>query len=244
MRKNKITILSTKKLSLSSIELAKEKGINIIEQEFISVKAFATKETNEQIKATVLSNKISNVVFTSANAVDAIKTYLDIGKTEHVFNWNIFCISGKTKEALTPYIDPNRIIATAENALALAKKVIGKNIKEIIFFCGNKRRDELPDTLKNAGIIVHEIMVYETKAAPRILEHDFDGILFFSPSAVKSFFSSNHLKKRTVCFAIGPTTATSIKELTNNKIITSEGPTQEMMLATINLYFETIKVYE
>lgn len=244
MRKNKINILSTKKLSLSIIEQAKETGIYIIEHAFISVKPIATKENHKQIKTAVLTNKISDVVFTSANAVNVIKTYLHEGETWQVPNWNIFCISGKTKDALTPYIDPNSIMATAENSLTLARKIIGENRKEIIFFCGNERRDELPDTLKNAGITVHEIVVYETMSTPHKLENDLDGVLFFSPSAVKSFFSANELKKNVACFAIGPTTTASIKEHTDNKIVTSKGPTQEMMLAAINLYFENIKVYE
>ncbi len=237
MRKNKINILSTKKLSLSIIEQAKAKGIYIIEQELISVKPIDTKEKYEQIKAAVLANKSCDVVFTSANAVDAIKTYLRQSETFNVSNWDIFCLSGKTQDALTPYIDANRIIATAENSSDLAKRIMGENTKEVIFFCGNKRRDELPVTLKNAGITVREIVVYETMPTPHNLENDLDGILFFSPSAVKSFFSANQLKKNIVCFAIGPTTAASIKEHTDNKIVTSEGPTQEMMLAAINLYF-------
>lgn len=244
MRKNKINILSTKKQSLSIIEQAKEKGIDIIEYEFISVKPIATKETHEQIKTAVFTNKISDVVFTSANAVNVIETYFQQGETWQIPNWNIFCISGKTKDALTPYIDPNRILGTAENSLALARKIIGENRKEIIFFCGSKRRDELPDTLKNAGITVHEIEVYETISTPHKLENDLDGVLFFSPSAVKSFFSVNQLKKNVACFAIGPTTAASIKEHTDNTIVTSKGTTQEMMLAAINSYFENIKVYE
>jgi uroporphyrinogen-III synthase len=216
MGKNKINILSTKKLSRSTIEQAKEQGIDVIEHEFISVKPITTKETHAQIKAVVLTNKISDVVFTSANAVAAIKTYLDKSEIQHVPDWNIFCISGKTKQALAQHIDPNKIIATAENALTLAKKIIEKNRKEIIFFCGNRRKDDLPLTLKNAGISVREIVVYETIPTPHKLENDLEGILFFSPSAVISFFSANLLKKNINCFSIGSTTATLIKDFTDN----------------------------
>ncbi|HEY5371146.1 MAG TPA: uroporphyrinogen-III synthase [Hanamia sp.] len=244
MKKNNIKILSTKRLSLSIIEQAKEQGVDIIEQEFISVKPIVTKEKHEEIMAAVLAHENSDVAFTSANAVDAITNYLRPDETNHFPNWDIFCLSGKTKDALIPYVYPNRIIATAESASALAKKIIGENKKEIIFFCGNNRRDELPVALKNAGINVREIVVYETTPTPHSAKKDVDGILFFSTSAVKSFFSANQLDKNTVCFAIGKTTASSINGFSKNKIITSEGPTQEMMLAAINLYFKNINVYE
>lgn len=244
MRKNKINILSTKKLSPGIVEQAKEKCIDVIEVEFISVKSILTKEKNEEVMPVILSKAISNISFTSANAVEAIKSYLHQGDTWFVPNWNIFCLSGKTKEALTPYVHPNKIIATAENASALAQKIIENEVREIVFFCGNQRRDELPDTLRKAGITVEEIAVYETMETPHVAQNDVDGILFFSPSAVKSFFSANQVNKDVICFSIGTTTAASIKEYTDNKIITSESPTQETMLETINSYFKNIKVHQ
>jgi uroporphyrinogen-III synthase len=61
---------------------------------------------------------------------------------------------------------------------------------------------------------------------------------------VQSFFSVNHLKKSTVCFAIGKTTAESIADFTGNKIITSESPSQEMMIASVQNYFQNINCYE
>jgi uroporphyrinogen-III synthase len=153
-------------------------------------------------------------------------------------------LSGKTKNSLNPNIKESQIIATAENASALAQKIIEHNAKEIVFFCGNKRRDELPGILKRAGIKLEEIVVYETVETPVVSTKDFDGILFFSPSAITSFFSVNRLNKNSICFAIGKTTADALKEYTNNKIIISEYPGEEMMLATVNFYFKNINCYE
>lgn len=238
----KYKILSTKKLLPVIIEEAKKKNIDITEKEFISVKPILTKENYEQIMFLVLDKKKNCVVFTSANSVEVIKNYLHEGDIWYLPNWDIFCLSGKTKDSLAPNFSTKKIIATAENAFALAQKIIEHGIKEIVFFCGNKRRDELPNIIKNAGVNVHEIVVYETIETPSISTKDFDGILFFSPSAVKSFFSVNQLNKKIICFAIGDTTASAIKEYTENNIIISKSPTQEIMLEMVNSYFKKLIV--
>src|SRR5258706_9822828 len=46
-------------------------------------------------------------------------------------------------------------------------------------------------------------------------EKVYDGILFFSPSGVESFFNTNEVNEQTILFAIGNTTATEIKKYTN-----------------------------
>jgi uroporphyrinogen-III synthase len=125
----------------------------------------------------------------------------------------------------------------------LASKIIHDGVTEIIFFCSNKRRDELPDILSEAGVRVYEIVVYETIETPFITEA-VDGILFFSPSAVQSFFSMNQPGAGTVCFAIGETTAAAISERTSHQVITSEDPSQESMMARVESYFRNIKCHE
>jgi uroporphyrinogen-III synthase len=244
MQQNKIQILSTKSLLPSMIESAKKKNIHITAKEFIAIKPVQSKEIFDEVMPVVLNESVSSIVFTSANAVETIKKYLHQGATFYLPDWDVFCLSGKTKAALSPNITEKRIVASAENASALAQKIIEHNVKEIVFFCGNKRRDELPRILEKAGVKVKEIIVYETVETPVISAKEFDGILFFSPSAVSSFFSINHLDKEAVCFAIGKTTATSIEKYTDNRIIITESPTQEMTLETIDFYFKNINCHE
>jgi uroporphyrinogen-III synthase len=184
-------------------------------------------------------NKNIDIVFTSANAVEMVKNYLEKNSSR-----NFFCISGKTRSALLPCIREEQIQATAEYGKDLAEKIIEQQAKEIIFFCGNRRRDELPTILKKAGINVHEVVVYETVETPVVTANDIDAVLFFSPSAVRSFFSVNQLKKNTVCFAIGQTTSNSIADFADNRIIASESPDQKTLLASVLLYFENSNCYE
>lgn len=236
----KYKVLSTKKLLPSLIEQAKQNDIEIIEQEFISVRPITTKEKAKEV-LDLYHNGNEYVVFTSANAVTPFKYYFHLAYSA---DWKVFCLSGKTKEVVENIGSVGEVFSTAENGSALALKILEHGVKEIIFFCGDNRRDELPDYLRANGITVHEVVVYETIETPSITTDDLQGIIFFSPSAVTSFFSTNQINKQTVCFSIGKTTAKTITDFTDNKIIISEYPSQEMTLASVNLYFQNINCYE
>ncbi|HEX9150948.1 MAG TPA: uroporphyrinogen-III synthase, partial [Flavobacterium sp.] len=84
---------------------------------------------------------------------------------------------------------------------------------------------------------VNEIVVYQTIAVPFKVEKKYHGILFFSPSAVESFFSNNKVTGQTVLFAIGKTTAMALKKYCNNKIITSDEPGKENLVRKMMEYF-------
>ncbi|MEI6949181.1 uroporphyrinogen-III synthase [Paraflavisolibacter sp. H34] len=234
-------VLSTKKLSPLLVARAREKGIHIIEQEFISVRPLPL----EAHKAEILSRlrPYTAIVFTSAHACEALTSFLNKAAVPGPLNGNVYCLSGKTRESL-----PSQLTAfvtdIADNAASLAQKIVARGEKEVLFFCGNQRRDELPHILKSAGIAVHEVVAYETTEVPSVALPDPDGVLFFSPSAVRSFFSANRLPAAAVCFAIGPTTAAAIGELTPNKVLTSEAPSQEMMLACVEFYFQNLNSLE
>lgn len=239
-------ILSTKKLNPSLIEEAKQKSIEVWEEEFIEIKPISTKEKHTAIfQWTSYPDPIA-VVFTSRHAVTNTFNHLHSEDTYYVpQQWNIFCLEGATKQAVDEQGFGKQVIDTAANAALLAQKIIANgNFNKVVFFCGNKRRDELPALLKENNIDLHEIVVYETVETPVITTHDADAILFFSPSAVKSFFTVNRINKKTTCFAIGDSTAKTIANYTGNRVITSEQPTAEMMMAAVWFYFQNINCYE
>jgi uroporphyrinogen-III synthase len=59
-----------------------------------------------------------------------------------------------------------------------------------IFSAANKRRNELPLVLTQYNIAVHELEVYTTTILEHITFKTYNGILFFSPSAVEGFFKA------------------------------------------------------
>lgn len=233
----KYKILSTKKLEASLVELANKKDIEVIEKEFIYIKPFTEDDTKAQVLE--LSKMPSlDVVITSANVLPVLENLIQ--KDLSSLPWRIFCLSAKTKTAvLQAGFSEDQIVAEANDAVSLAEEIILSGVKEVSFFCSNKRRDELPTLLFNSGVRVDEVILYETIATPAKMEEVFDAVLFFSPSGVDSFFSVNQLKEETVCFAIGKTTADQIAVHTANRIITSKSPRQESIISAMLFYFQS-----
>jgi len=168
------------------------------------------------------------------NAVEAIANELN----EQHPGWRIYSIGNTTKQLIKRYFGEEAIAGTADSAAELAEIIVEEDdSNELFFFCGDQRRDELPDILRNNNIQVNEIVVYQTIPVKHKIENSYHGILFFSPSAVESFFRNNKVVDQTILFAIGNTTATKIKKYTNNKIIVGDEPGKE------NLVMEMIKYY-
>lgn len=228
-------VFSTKILASGLQMAAKANGIYLEQQAFITTTPCVTKTIKEQMQH--WSNGPQNAVFTSANGVAAVAPFFKAANSVAGSAWKVFCISGRTREALLQLFSPQQIVATAEYGSHLARHIIAAGVKEVIFFCGNIRREELPNMLTAAGIKVNELVVYQTKETPMAILPNWDAVLFFSPSAVQSFFQLNKLKESTVCFAIGTTTAASLAQHTPNKIVISRATTQEVLLQCVIDYF-------
>ena len=109
----------------------------------------------------------------------------------------------------------------------------------MVFFCGDHRRNELPKILREHGIRVKEIIVYKTAFSSHRVSNQYDGIIFFSPSAVHSFFAVNDAGGASILFAIGKTTADTIKTYSPNKVIMGESPGKELLIGQAITYFQT-----
>lgn len=232
MHQNKRFILSTRPLEDSLINTAREHGIEIDVLSFIETEMIQTTTIRQEIKKVL--QQPATVIFTSMNAVEAIARQL---QGEQV-NWNIYCVGTATAILAKKYFGEKTITATATHAAELAKLIARKNhISSVTFFCGDRRRDELPDILRNNGIGVNEIIVYRTTGLPQTIKRNYHGILYFSPSAAESFFSVNKLPGDTLLFAIGNTTANEITKHSTNKIIISDKPGKENLVRKMIEFF-------
>lgn len=110
------------------------------------------------------------------------------------------------------------------------------------FFCGNNRRETLFELLRTNGHTVNEIICYaSTPQKKKVPTSEFDAVVFFSPLAVKTYFSISQSKQDVHFFSIGETTTSEIIKHTNHKIITSEIPTKEKLIKKINEYYDSEK---
>jgi uroporphyrinogen-III synthase len=232
MQENRIQILSTRPIDPSQIQNAKDLGIDIDCIPFIETSPILDKDLNKKVKELLLSE--ATVVFTSMNAVDAVASSISKSKPD----WKIYCIGITTNKLVKHHFGEQAITGTATNAAELAGLIVEeRKTNKLYFFCGDQRREELPQILRNNGIRVTEIEVYHTKEIHHAIDKTYHGILFFSPSAATSFFNSNKLPSSTVIFAIGTTTANEIAAKTNNKIVISELPGKDKLVKKMIHYF-------
>lgn len=236
MKKTKLKILSTKKLNQEAIDKASVNDIEIDELPFIITEPIKDDALKNVLRGFLQQN--ITAVFTSKNAALAFDQIVN-----RELPWKIFCIGQATKKTATKIFGADKIIGVADSAIDLSNVIIQDDeIKKVHFFCGNLRGDELPNNLKGAGREVEEIIVYETIETPQKMSRkQYDGILFFSPSAVKSFFSLNKLNEELQVFAVGKTTADSILQHEKREIIIAEIPGQENLIDNVIAHFGTTK---
>jgi len=229
-----IYLLSTAALPPELVEEAAQKGMMLEAEAYISIEPVADEALGVRIRE--LGRQRRTAIFTSTNAVEAIG---DTGGGD----WMIFCTSGATRQLVAERFGADAIAGTADSAAELAAQIIraaaGERGAAVYFFCGDQRRDELPDLLKEAGLTVHEVVVYRTLLTPRKTERVYAGIAFFSPSAVESYFSLNTVADGVTLFAIGRTTAAAIQARCSRPVVISDRPGKEVLVRTMTDYFQT-----
>jgi uroporphyrinogen-III synthase len=234
MPQTEIKILCTRALDQQYVMRAEEHRIHITAMPFIEITPETAKSFVDQISQ--LSLRKINVVFTSVNAVENVAKYI-----RDTPAWKIFSIGGITKDAVAKHFGASAIVATAKNASLLARKIIELgNVREVFFFCGNQRLDDLPQTLRVNNIRVQELIAYYAVQMPHEVEDDYSGVMFFSPTAVHSFFSMNTIPIDVVLFSIGKTTTATIHTYCVNKVITSEWPGQENLVEKVLEFYDPV----
>ncbi len=214
-------ILSTKKLSKALKKKFSDAKIELVEKNFIQTKSisFETPQLNDYL------------VFTSKQAVKSILK----SDVKNVHSISCLCVGSKTRNFLEK--KGFTVIESADYAEDLIQIINSKyKSNSFTFFCGNIRKNTIPNYFQQNKIAYNETIVYETKLKPRQIKEPFDGVLFFSPSGVNSFLEKNSLENR-ICFCIGTTTAKALENRTKNIVIASQ-PTVE------NVITEVIKFYK
>lgn len=207
------SVLSTKKLSLSQRELLLNASVSLVEYNAIKI----------QFEVFEIPSKIKNAIFTSQNGVHS---FFENNRSSEIKN--CFCVGEKTKLLLEK--NGLKVIKMTEYAADLASYLVENHKDDTFhFFCGNIRSEEIPSKLKENNVSFQEIVAYKTTLNPIKINRQFNAVLFFSPSGVRSFFLENKLTNGTaVC--IGTTTASEAREYTENVVI-SNTTTVESVIA-------------
>jgi uroporphyrinogen-III synthase len=233
MKKNKIKLLCTAQVGEPLVTEAGQLGIAITVLPLIKTVAVQSKKLAKIIHD--LSGHSLVAVFSSIHAVESVRSCL----ADAQVSWKIFCTGSATRRSVEALFGEAAVAGTGNSAEELSGRIVSDaSIRKVYFFCGDQRREELPAGLAARGIEVEEIMVYNTVPVAAEVLPQYDGIIFFSPSAVNSFFSASRSKEKTIFFSIGKTTANAIRAYTELPVIIAPSPDKEGLLRLAMEYFQ------
>src|SRR5690606_25845463 len=201
---NEICILSTKKLKGNQKMFLLNAGFSVVEADFVKISLLTFQ----------LKNTPTLLLFTSQNGVQSVLNHPKINDLKTI---PAICVGSKTAGLLEE--NGFRVLVWKDYAQELAPIIQEKFAQEhIAFFAGNLRRNVLPETMNQANIRFDEYLVYQNDGASVKIEAQTNGILFYSPSGIKSYLKKNTITNQT-CFCIGTTTADALKDITENVVI-------------------------
>ena len=121
------------------------------------------------------------------------------------------------------------------SAAGLASVIASKNL--LLFLCGNRRRDTLPDAMTEAGTPFEELVVYETHTRTDVTlpeRREGDWLAFFSPSGLNAIEAAPNVDPfRYRRAAIGSTTAGALEEKGWHADAVATSPTPAALVAAI-----------
>uniref|UniRef100_A0A8D0DDG8 Uroporphyrinogen-III synthase n=1 Tax=Sander lucioperca TaxID=283035 RepID=A0A8D0DDG8_SANLU len=202
--------------------------------------------------------KHGGLIFTSPRAVEAVKMCLEAEERREEWNssvkdkWNTksIYVVGKATAALVQNLGLNPLGEDTGTADVLSRLIIereDKNIPPLFFPCGSIKREVLPTALRENGVPLETLTVYQTAEHPDLeknLKNYYTeqgvpaSIAFFSPSGVKFCLEvvqrlSGEQLTQIKFAAIGPTTQDQMTEEGLCVSCTAEKPTAEHLAAAI-----------
>ena len=198
-----------------------DKDIHVDYVPFIEVEIYSEDEITRQLP----TEGDYDFIVTSKNSAQAVQNIPLDGE--------FFVVGKNTAKEL---LGQNREIAFISNySEDLVERILESEKKQTyVFLRGNLSMKTIPDVLKKYDIEVIEIECYNTTLTPKKLNVSYDGIVFMSPSAVKSFFSMNEIPHNTLIFTMGKTTAQEIRKYGNFPVYHPEETTIEALVDLIN----------
>ncbi|KFO87403.1 Uroporphyrinogen-III synthase, partial [Buceros rhinoceros silvestris] len=236
----------------------KELGLRGFEATLIPVLSFEFVSLESLFEKLSHPERYGGLVFTSPRALEAIKICLkENSKNEGWSNslkqrWNTkpVYVVGKATASLVEEIGLTPQGEKSGNAEKLAEYICSRekpNSSALLFPCGALKREVLPTALREKGVALESLTVYQTTPHADLQEalssyFSQQGIpasvVFFSPSGVK--FCLQHIQKLSgdvinqIKFAaIGPTTADALEAAGVPVSCTAETPTPQDLAAGI-----------
>ncbi|MEL7339958.1 MAG: uroporphyrinogen-III synthase [Bacteroidota bacterium] len=177
-------------------------------------------------------------IFTSKKAIHSLHQQLTSAQWQSISNRNIACVAPVSNA----YLETLGLKAdiTANSGKELAEEIKARFSPQVVrYFCSLAPSPYLADTLQEAGFNVRRSRLYKTILSPQDIDWQLArGIIFYSPSAVKSFFQANEWPADKLAFAIGPVTARALYDHNIPCAGYPEAAQKEALLATLSPHLQ------
>lgn len=177
-------------------------------------------------------------VFTSRNGVYGFSRSVR-SEGYDVTPEQVYAVGDSTTETVIEETGYTPRVPDRQDAVGLAHLILddlesGEGVI-VIHWCGNRRRPELEDLLREAKVLYVPVEVYLTELNRMSFpDREVEAILFYSPSAVEAFRNSNGFsRKLPELFAIGQTTAEQLSMESGGNVHVSVRPSTESLLQLV-----------
>lgn len=178
-------------------------------KKFIKVEGIKAQEFRLS-KVNILDH--TAIIFTSRKAVDHFFRISEEMRIDIPDTMKYFCISESTAYYLQKYVQyrKRKIFHGKQNFNDLMELIKKHKKEKFLLPCSENHKNEIPEILEKAKIKYNRAIIYRTQSADLsdVDIKDFDMLVFFSPSGVKSLFENfkDYKQEERVIAAFGPST--------------------------------------
>jgi uroporphyrinogen-III synthase len=223
-------------------ELADKNNLQVDFRPFIHVEGIPAKEFRQE-RIDILEH--SAVIFTSKTAVDHYFRICEELRITVPDTMKYFCISESTAYYLQKYIVyRKRKIFYGNGRFSDLMDLINKHREEYFLVpLSDLHKEEIPHTLKEQKIKFTKAIIYRTVCSDLedLPVHDYDMLVFFSPSGIKSLkqnfpdFEQNSIK----IASFGTTTASAVEEAGFRLDVKAPMPEAPSMTMALDQYIKS-----
>jgi uroporphyrinogen-III synthase len=208
-------------------EIARKFNVNITFRKFFKIEGIPAKDFRKD-RVNLLD--YTAVIFTSRNAVDHYFRMCKEMRVEVPETMKYFSISESTAYYLQKYVQfrKRKIFHSKESSANLIELIKKHKGEKFLLPCSDIHKQEIPKMLQDNKIQYKEAIIYRTLAADLsdIDITEYDMLVFFSPSGIKSLFKNypEFVQGTTAIGAFGTSTQKAVKDA--GLTLSIEAPTQ------------------
>lgn len=224
-------------------DLAEKYSLKIDFHKFIKVEGVPAREFRKD-RVNILNH--SAVIFTSRNAVDHFFRICKEMRVEVPDTMKYFSISESTSYYLQKYVQfrKRKVFHGHQNFKDLLEIIKKHKDEKYLLPCSDIHKQSLPRLLEENKIKFTKAVIYRTLASDlsHVKINQYDMIVFFSPSGVKSLIKNfpDYNQGDTKIGVFGPATAKAVKEAGLQLDLNAPTKTAPSMTMALNQFIEKL----